>query len=248
MNIIEYGLSRIYAEIPVQVLQKAFAIHPTYAAGSMMTLETLIEREVIRGKVLMDCNVIYGEQTVLDLTSLSRQDTEAGVMIHVPFTLTGGRKIGSVMGVDWTMYNGMGGGVNPILANSSPNASGTSEVQLVGDNTIMITQRIPFSTLALRCQLDNDANLSNFSQRAYHTFGSLCVLAAMLLIRTRLVISIGESGTNGGSTNSATQSIIDGYADSAELYNTMLTTKWRKTAYLNDTKSKRRHFKMGLMR
>lgn len=248
MNIIEYGLSRIYSEIPIQMLQKGFAIHPTYGGASMLTLESLVEREVIRGKVLTDCNVIYGEQVVLDISALPRTQIQSGIMIQIPFNVTGGRKIGSVLGVDWASYNGISVGVNPLLANSSPNSTGTSACQLVGNNTIVISERIPFSTLALRCQLDNEANLSNFNQRAYFTFGNLCVLAAKMLIHTKLVIAIGESGTNGGSTNQATQSIVDAYSDSAELYNNELSITWRKTAYMNDAKTKRRHFSMGVMR
>lgn len=243
-NIINYGTSRIVAEIPPQILEKAFNPHPQYGAGLFKSRVEIIADEIIRKRVVPDCNIVGGEQRAISLDNIPNKNVGEAVVFRIPLANTGGRHIVSVLGLETTEANSNRSSLSMLNAAVGPQTLNSSRVELVGPNCIAVQDVIPGIGMFLRCMLANDPELSNFSQQSYLAFGTLCVLAAKATIYNKLFITLGESGTNGGQTNAATQSVIDGYSDSTELYNEFLDKRWRKISKFADSVTKKRALEM----
>ena len=243
-SIFKYGTSRIIAEIPPQILEKAFNAHPQYGAGLFKSRAEIIADEVIRKRVTVDCNVVGGEQRSISLDGVKARRVADALIYTIPLKKTGGRHIITAM----TLETSEGGDANVaggiLDAVSGPETLNSSRVELVGPNTIAVSSVIPGIGMFLRCMLSNDPELSNFSQKSYLAFGELCVLAAKATIYNKLFITLGESGSNGGNTNAATQSVIDSYSDATELYNEFLNKRWRKISMYADTVTHKRLLEM----
>jgi hypothetical protein len=246
MNFIQYGLGRIFTEIDHGILNKAFKVHPRFNSGGLETLEEVIRNQVIRQRILTDCDVSGGQQVLIALSSHGPTYLENGLMYRIPLSATGGRHIISAMAIERQGHNATGGGVNPINAIIGPTPTGTAEVELVGNNTVVANEWVPGSGDFLRCVLGNDAELANFHQGAMHDFGTMCVMATEGIIYRKLHTLLGEHGRNGGQVNSKEEGVISGYSDSMDQYNDFIRNNWRKIAKMSDSMTQRRFLGMGI--
>lgn len=243
-NIVKYGTGRIISEIPPQILEKAFNAHPQYGVGLFKSRAELIADEVIRKRVIVDCNIVGGEQRSISLDGIPGKSVGDALIYKIPLKKTGGRHIISVMGLETTEAGSQMNSLSMVNAANGPETLNSSKVELVGPNCIAVETVVPGIGMFLRCMLANDPELSNFNQKSYLAFGELCVLAAKSIIYNKLIITLGESGSNGGNTNAATQSIIDSYADATELYNEFINKRWRKISMMTDTVTNNRILEM----
>lgn len=99
MNAISQSLSDIKFFIPMQILQKAF-LDISYLGYNNYSIDESIINNVIRSKVLADCNMLGGQTMIIDVAQCSVNPYEVGSnVITVPKSLTGGRSIVSVISV-----------------------------------------------------------------------------------------------------------------------------------------------------
>lgn len=241
-HMVNYGVQRILREIPVEILYRAFGENNHYREFNQYSLEERIRQEVLQKIVLPDCNIVGGEQRIIDITGLPWDYLPNGIRAQIPLSLTGGRNISSVLAIEQTYRN-----MEPYGLPGEPAPTGHSEVYLVGPNTIFTPLQMSVGAAFLRCVVENDANMSNISQRASYVFGDLCVLAAKASIHTRLSINTTISAMTGGQVDGRLRGIIDGYADAQQLYGELLTKRWKKISLIQDKNFHHRLIGMGLI-
>lgn len=253
MNAVQYILDRVFTSVPRELLERAFVSHPLYGYRDGFSTEELVRRAVIVDRVLPDLNVAGGQQITVPIGQLSPTVTEAGYMYRIPLQSTQGRHITSVLSIESTGFadgmvgSGLSSAADAVLsAAAGPVATGSAQVYLVGPNTVMVTESIPTAGTYLRCVLENDPQLANINQRYWSRLSELCILATKMIIYNKLSIALGESGSNGGSTNTYMRAALDEMADSGTLYNEMLNTKMARISILQDRQAHNRVIGLGL--
>lgn len=264
MNPIDYALNTIKSKIPRQVLEACFLksrgfgdLRTVYA----VSLEHRIREDVVIPRVMVDANLVGGEDTHVDLTGLLTEHLPAGRTIwRIPLERTGGRNINKVdsLVIKTGATDGAMGryalnqgsavmsAVNQVMDHYAPipNIS-HSEINLVGENVIMAKGLIPaMPDLYLKCTLENDDNFNNLPKTSYIKFVKLVELAVKSHIYNTLIINIDSAKLSGGRELGSFLNVVDSYADAEEMYTEYLTTTWAKIAILSDPESKRRHLEM----
>lgn len=173
MNPVKKALDEVSFRIPPQLLQRVF-INGSFAwrAGPKSSLEEQIMSLVIRPRVMVDCNLVGGVQTIISLEGLEQQRPMDWVtVIHIPKDRTDGRTINSVLDVAFYSSAAVAGYSNSGVAgqgmlggstgyNSVENTAmvsalasvvgaadkipmvSTARVQLIAENTIMIRDSV----------------------------------------------------------------------------------------------------------
>jgi hypothetical protein len=114
----------------------------------------------------------------------------------------------------------------------------TARVQLIGENVVMVrdTAILP-ANIYLRCVMANDENFSHLQMKSYRNFADLVVLAVKAYVYNEYVIRMDMAELYGGQQLGRFKEVVDQYADAEELYQTYLTEKWQKVAFMNDQES-----------
>jgi hypothetical protein len=206
-------------------------------------LEHLIKSRVIDDWVLVDCNLVAGIESIVDITSCPIDYVNMGMIINVGYQATAGKEITSVLSVGYG-YNAMAGGQPGIAsALTEPLQTSDARVQLVGPNIIYVEGYIGVWLTNLRCVLANDADFNNVPARAMTSLSDLCTLAAKAFIYKECTVKLSNGVVIRGVDMGKLQGIVDGYADSNTMYREYLTTKWYKVNMLNDRVSMNRHIR-----
>lgn len=173
MNPIRKAIYEVRACIPRQILEKVFVDGSRYYRASLQnTIEDQIESLVIRPRVMVDCNLIGGQELLVPLAGLSQEHPlEYVTVIHIPKDRTHGRSINSVLNVSFfnsaaisgyvgsgvvgmgslgggTGYNGRDNSAATAISAGVMAAldkipmTSTSRVQLIAENTILIRDGI----------------------------------------------------------------------------------------------------------
>lgn len=173
MNPIRKAVYEMRARIPRQILEKVFVDGSRYYRNNLQTsLEEQIETLVIRPRVLVDCNLIGGQEVLVPLAGLVQErPLDYTTVINIPKDRTQGRSINSVLNVTFfnsaaiagyvgagvvgmgslgggTGYNGRDNSAMTATAASVMAAmdkipmTSTSRVQLIAENTILIRDGI----------------------------------------------------------------------------------------------------------
>lgn len=191
-------------------------------------------------------------------------DYQWATVVHIPKERTQGKTINSVLHVvffnsaqvaGYVGANLMGGGVigagfNPMSSDNSaltasmagvlsamdkiPQTS-TANVQLIGENTILIRDGaiIPQYSF-LRCVLADDEELSSLQLRSYRHFANLVEFAVKSYLYNELIIQIDAGELRYGQTLGVFKSILESYSDAEANYRDYLTNVWEKVAMMND--------------
>lgn len=236
MSYINYAVDRIFREIPEVLIRSAFSQTGWNAFSERLSLEAIVRKEVIEGVVLVDANLVGGEEAEIRLDDLTYRVFENGIRIDIPMSRTQGRSIQSALSIEQVLRNGEG----PIIMEGRPGSTGTSEVYIVGPNVIFTPLNLTAGYAFLRCLLMNDPNLANFHPGAMPVFGQMAVLAAKGVIYNKLAINMSIDAMSGGRVDGRMRSIIDGYADAFEQYNELMQGRWKKISILQDRTSHRR--------
>lgn len=236
MSYINYAVDRIFREIPEMLLRSAFGQDGWNAFSERLSLEAIVRKEIVERILLVDANLVGGEETEIRLDDLTYRVLENGLRIDIPMSRTEGRQIQSVLSIEQVLRNGEG----PAIMEGRPSPTGTSEVYLVGPNVIFTPLNLTAGYAFLRCLLMNDPNLSNFSPGAMPVFAKMAVLAAKGAIYNKLAINMSIDAMTGGRVDGRMRGMIDGYADAFEQYNELLLGRWKKISILQDRKSHRR--------
>lgn len=263
---INYALQEIRYRVREPLLREAFMSQLRTYSIVPTDIDTLIRKNVIDTRVMSACNLIGGEEILLDLSGLPRQmPDERSSLFQIPFELTQGRQIVAVNSVSYgygqsiaySSYNpwfdsmqqsgcgnaGVLTAANPMYAAmSNMPIVETARVSLVNTNVIMIEDqiRIP-DRVFLRCRIAHDSEMANIQSASWGAFAELCVLATQAYIYNKLIIAVNQGQIMGGYELGEFKNQLDNFADSDELFRTFLAEKWYKTSKMNSTETHRRH-------
>lgn len=242
MGFIEYSLDRIHREIPEMILNLAFGVTVWEYQSNRISLDARIRSEVIHGIVVPDCNIVGGEIVTIPLYNCEWEYLPYGVRITIPLSETHHRYISAILSVE--MVNRT---LEPYqLTEGHPAPTGSPEVYLVAPNVIFLPIN-PINRFAhVRCTLENDPNLANYSQKAQYDLAELSVRAAKALIHNKLRMSVTITASTGGNVDGRIREVVDGYADAWEQYREFLKTKFRKITLMDNREWHQRLIRMGV--
>jgi len=264
MDLITIALDRVGFEIPQEVLRYTFS--PTrydpsknglirdYSTG--VSNDTVIRRQVIDARVLVDINLCSGVEIFIPLINVDADRVDNWTYVYrIPKELTQGRSITQVYGLAYGQGHTLGN-VGVISEDRSmvleaaaglmqSNAAWT-QVQsayctLVADNTVEVTNmnRVPGISY-LRCLVSHDPNLQNIPMTYADKFTELVILAVKAYIYTRTIIPLDEGAIRGGASLGRIREIVDGYADANQMYKEFLRDQWKKAGIMSNTGQHRR--------
>jgi len=249
MNAITKALSEVGNSIPPEILGIGF-MEKSNMINTSVSLEEMIMSKVLRPRVLVDTNLVGGIQTVISLDKCNISVLPTGeTVVKVPKTATNNKSIMSVLSliantaqVPSTLGQGIGGsdlvsaGVNLMNNLSNAVSIGTSRLELIADNTILVQDpSLPLYSGFVRCVLENSTNLENISPRNYGAFSILVILAVKAYIYNNLIVKLDKGYIWGGHELGTIKEIVDSYSDANEMYLTQLNTVWKKVAFLNNS-------------
>jgi hypothetical protein len=250
MSAIKYGIDRIMREIPREILHMAFLRKAHYFSVET-TLDKQITDLVIKKIVLRDTNVVGGMTITIptekcNLRYYEKNNTEHNLVIQVPYSVTGGKKIleplslvddgGGSTGYN-TSRNQFTSSMNNIFNHNANIGSGfaTTNLELIAPNTVLVYEEVDNLSIGyLKVLVENNENLTNISPKSYLNFGELCVLAAKQFIYNKLVIDLDKGALYNGQELGKIADIINSYENATEDYNTFIKEKWMKTMFIND--------------
>lgn len=263
MNPIQKAIMDVKYKIPPQILQAAF-VHREFGHRPIpYNVDALIRDRVIDARVLVDCNLVGGQQVVIPLINVVPEYLDPTTVIYrIPKALTQGRMItralsmsvgagsaaamGLLNNTNGYAYSGLEDAADAVAAshNAIPMVS-TAYIRIIAENTIMVTEQVALpSNISLRCMLEYDPDLTQLKPTSFPKFSRLVELAVKAYIHNELIIPMGQGQLSGGMELGRFREVIDSYADSNELYDTYLQETWRKVALLDDATSRERHLRI----
>lgn len=261
MNPIQKAIMDVKYKIPPHILQAAF-VHREFGHRPLpVDVDALIRDRVINARVMVDCNLVGGQQVVIPLSTVAPEYLDPRTIVYrIPKSLTQGRSITRVL----AMGVGLGTIASNIVNRNSYGYSAvldaadavvdshapvpmvsTAYLRLIAENVVMVTEMVALpSNVELRCFLENDEDFSQLRTTAYPKFSRLVELAVKAYIYNELSIPIGQGQLVGGMELGKFREVVDGYADANELYDTYLQETWTKVALFNDGTSRERHLRL----
>jgi len=255
MNPIQKALDEVKREIPAGILNIAFKpqLSTTWGRGAV-SIDERIMHEVIRPRVMIDCNLMGGTEAYISLAGLQTDRTDDYTTVYrIPKSKTQNRSIISVMNITFTSpdslnaaYSGNNMGSSSLMNlgqammdahGNIPNIS-TAKVQLIGENVVAVRDpTIMPGYCFLRCILANDENMGHLQLKSYGRFCELVIYAVKAHIYNELALNLDMGILHGGQALGEAANIIREYKECNELYKTFLREKWAKIAIMNDTES-----------
>lgn len=273
MNPISKAVQEVKYRIPRQVLEAVFVDGSRHFLPSLAaSMENQIENLVIRPRVLVDCNLIGGQEITVALEGLAFEHPyNYTTVIRIPKSRTQERRINSVRNVSFFNTAALGGpyaGAAAMTSNVMGSAlsdngavvssaaslmasfdkipqTSTSRVRLIAENTILIDDGIIIPTNSwLRCVLEMDENLSSLPLRSYRAFSTLVEHAVKAYIYNEMVVTIDQSRLHYGQELGRFKDIIDSYADANQNYQDFLRDRMEAIFLMSDEASYTRFIKM----
>lgn len=260
MNIINKIIDELRYRIPSEILNIAFKDNNNnWRQHQPISLNEQILTKVIRPRVIVDSNIIGGQEVLINLDGLypEYQDVQNIVYI-IPMEKTQYRQIMSALSISFLPYASALGssgtgmatfgnmntneltnvGMRINNAMSSVPVISTSTVELIGDNTIVIRNPNRMTGFyQLRCILANEANLNNINHRSIHPFAKACEFAVKSYIYNKMIIPMDTTYLLGGQDLGAVKTYIESLSDSEENYQTYLKEVLQAVLFMNDQES-----------
>lgn len=251
MSAIAKALSHVKYVIPHEILQTVF-INRLYKYNlNPISIDHTITTQIIKPRVLVDCNLIGGQEAYVSLAGIQQNRTnDYTVVIRIPKDRTDGRTINSVLNITMTDPTRLSSYATTQLCQATPlllmgqsvmDALGpipitsTAYVQLIAENTIMVRDSIILPANSyLRCVLSMDEELSHLQLRSYPAFSKLVEFAVKSFIFNQYVIQMDIGELQGGHNIGRFKEIVDGYSDAEENYQTHLKEVMQKVLFQND--------------
>lgn len=262
MNPITRAVSDLRFRIPPTILETAFVKRTARWREAPKNLDNSIMESVVRPRVLVDCNLVGGVEASIPLEG-AEVDVEVAedhtVVYRIPKKLTQNRSILSALAVtfvsphNYSSYGAVAGQNNSTMlqagqavmdAHGMIPVTSTARVSLIGENVVMVrdTQTLPPGA-HLRCILANDETLSHIQMTSWRPFCKLVELAVKSFIYNEYIIQMDQAQLEGGVALGRFKDVIDGWADSEELYQDYLTNTWQKVAFMNDAPAYTNHLR-----
>lgn len=260
MGPIGKAIDEIKFRIPRQILETVFLKRAERWRQAPSSIDELILQTVVRPRVLVDCNLAGGSEVFIPLEGMPMERANDYTTVYrIPKERTQGRSIMSVLNVtfsDPTRVSSYGiaatqnqsimlqVGQAVMDAHGSMPVTSTAQVQLIAENTVLVRDTVLLpANIFLRCVLANDENMSHIQVKSYRDFSKLVEHAVKAYIYNEYVIQMDIGELHGGQQLGRFKEIVDGYADQEDLYQTFLTERWQKVAFMNDRETWNRFLK-----
>ncbi|BDD79532.1 hypothetical protein [Burkholderia phage FLC9] len=254
MNAITRAVDVAMRIIPRRVLEEVFVERTAQWRQAPKSISECIMEQVIRPRVLVDCNLVGGTEAFIYLDDIPYERMNDYTSVYrIPKTKTQGRSILSALNITFadptkvSSYGVAAGAQNTTLlqagqavmdAYGALPVTSTHRVQLIGENTIMVRDTIVLPPdVYLRCILANDENMSHLQLRSYQPFCKLVELAIKAYIYWDQVIEVDIGKIRGGQEIGKFKEIVDGYSEAEEQYQEFLANTWQKVAYMQDNET-----------
>lgn len=255
------AIDEVKFRIPRQILETVFSQPSVNWKQKPVPVEESILSLVVRPRVLVDCDLVGGTEVFISLEGIVPDRPEDYLSVYrIPKTLTQNRSILSVLNISFNDPTRIAGhmavaqhqatamlqaGAAMMDAHSPMPMTSTAQVQLIGENVVMVRDTVLLpDNVFLRCRLANDSQLSHLQLRSYRAFSKLVELAVKSYIYNQYVVQMDMGQIKGGMMIGKFKEIIDGYADSEELYQTYLSEKWEKISFMNDQETYTRFLRL----
>lgn len=266
MSCINFALNELKMRIPLVVLKEAFKDDVVYYNSANVSLDEQIKNKVIKQRVLPVCNIVGGQQVVIDLAGLTPISLDTNVVVYeIPHERTSYKEIMSVLSVSFSntpmSFGNLAAPNNSIYGGNyatsaalkiceglSPIPSiSTASCELIGHNTVLIRDPGRTNNLyQLRCMLSNDPNMNNIQQRSWLAFSRLVELAVKSYVYNTLIIKIDMAYLTGGQELGMFKSIVEGYSDSEQMFQDYIKETWQAVSVFNDTWSSDRLLRLQI--
>ena len=273
MNALQFALNHLKFTVPRAILEKAFlSTGVAWRQTSQTNVDEQILNNVIRARVMLDCNLIGGVQAVIPLEGLAQERPSDGTtVIHVPKARTQGRSINSVLSVgflspgvasSWAGGNAMAatGGYafseNTALMAATQGALSafdkipmvsTARVQLIAENTVLVKDSFVLPPTAyLRCVLAHDEAMNSLQLRSYKPFAKLVEYAVKAYVYNELVIPLDQGELQGGQALGVIKEVVQGYSEAEQNYTDYLADFFEAILLMNDTASYEKMIRLTL--
>ena len=254
MNAIIKAVDEVMYRIPRYVLTEVFQQKTYKWRDTPLSIEEQITNQVIKPRVLVDCNIVGGTEVFIPLEGIQPDMPNSYTAVyHIPKTLTQGRTITSVLSVGFVTRSSANAANNAMNVKQCsitpelmaaqnvmdsyspiPIVSG-SQVRLIGENTILLRGVSPIvSNGFLRCVLASDDELSHIQIRSYHHFCKLVELAVKSFIYNETIINIDLAKLSGGRELGMFKTVVESYSDAEQMYQDYLKDVWVGVDYMND--------------
>jgi hypothetical protein len=269
MNPIQKAIAEAKFQIPLEILQQAFAPIGVFGRPTAMNMDAIIREKVIDARVRVDCDLVGGTQLDIPLRGLQPEQVPLPsgspyswcLIYRIPMALTQNRVITRVLWLANTIspisgtytyasYNGsaLTNAAMGVMQSQAPIPSmSTARVDLIETNTVMVsdTNQWPYDC-SLRCFVENARDMTQLPVGAYRHFAKLCVHAIKAYIYNSLIIKINSAELQNGQELGRFKEVVDSYADANELYQTYLEENWREVAAYADPVSARDWFRLPI--
>lgn len=257
---INYVMARICGQgsfdIPKQILQEIFK--DEWLDRSMPTsLEDRVFSQVIRPRVLRDIDMYYGENILIDLAGAefmsvgdiariyrlkpehtnNREIISAECVGFVPYGINSNFNTASAYNNSATQSNEIMNYASQVMSSvGSIPTVGTTRVDLVGYNTVRVTDRQRFRTAySLRAFVTNDNKLANIPPQAFDKLLKLCILAVKAYCYNEYIITMGDNFLRRGQELGIFKDTILKWEDSADEYYLYKEEQWAvQGIFMND--------------
>jgi len=260
---IDLAINQVKRTIPKEILHLAFFGSLRGYGSPLYSLDYAIRSEVIDGRVLIDANLVGGNQLMVPLANLEilSQD-DFNHLVVIPKNLTNGRRIlyplaiqfmitpaanvamGAAYGVGGYTGNLINDNVRTALGAFTPQAlPQTTNVRLVQENTLLIYNTLYFNTdlAGALVMLEHDADMSSLKPVYAAYFFQLVEYAVQAYIYNKLIVNLDSGHLEAGQDLGVVKDIVDRYADSEATYKDYFLNTWRRVTILNDPLAKSRH-------
>lgn len=263
MSAISKALSHVKYVIPREILNVVFINRLHRYNINPISIDESILNQVIRPRVLVDCNLIGGQEAYIQLDGVPQERTnDYTVVFRIPKDRTDGRSINSVINITMTdptrlssysMTNQCQATPLMLMGQAVLDALGpapitsTAYVQLIAENTIMVrdTFILP-ANCYLRCILAMDEDMNHIQLRSYPVISKLVEYAVKSYIFHKYIIEMDVGELQGGHNIGRFKEVIDSYQDAEDNYQDYLTNVVQKVMYMNDASSYSRTLKLLL--
>lgn len=240
INGVENALRKIFHTIPQPILKIAF-VPEQYG----VSLDKRIHEEIIKGRVLGDCNAEAGKPKKIRLRQSWIEKTvdpelyplgESGVY-RIPIDEREGRPIVACLDITFPeTIMSANVGYPAAFDNYSGNTLGTLADTVLESHTLSRGVVMPTPILKgsdmikldppgsyvdswmLNCRLGYDENFTGLSMSSINTLQEMILNATKSYIYTQLIVSIDKAYLSSGQEIGVIKNIVESYADAAERY------------------------------
>lgn len=251
MDAIAKAISEIKFIIPREILNAVFIQQQLQYRMTPTNVDNEILAQVIRPRVLVDCNLLGGIEMFVSLSNVPCVQTNLYTNVYrIPKSLTNGRPIMNVINVtfnDVTSLSTYGNNATNQTSIALQVAQGvmdaqgaipmttTADIELIGENTVIVRDLITIpQNCYLRCIVANDDRMNHLQTTSYLHFAKNCEYATKSFIHKELVIRQGSGQLQAGQLLGPFKDIVDSYSDAEQNYQDHRRDVMQKVLLMND--------------